>query len=54
MLLNNNRPPEKKAVWFTLIGDVYLPKSEMRNWKGKIQNATKASKRNVIHVYVEG
>jgi cation transport ATPase len=52
--LDYDRNPGKKVAWFSLIGDTYLPKSEMKKWKNKIQNSANGTKRNVIHVNFEG
>jgi hypothetical protein len=52
--LDYKKDPGKEPVWFTLIGDAFVPKSEMKRWKNKILNSANGSKRNIFHVYREG
>jgi hypothetical protein len=52
--LDYKKTSGKEAVWLTLVGDAFLPKSEMKNWKSKMQNSSSDSKRGVYYVSSEG
>jgi copper chaperone CopZ len=52
--MDYKKPSEKKPVWFKLIGEPFVPKSEMKNWRGKIDKAPESDKPNNYYVSAEG